>query len=242
MQADIGYAQYGELYKKLPPADNKLSVRTKSGRGVYTFCMCPGGYVVASASEKNTVVTNGMSYFSRNGENANSALLVTVTPQDIYGSDVLGGVWLQREIEQRAFTAAKSNYSAPCQTVGDFLENKGSHSFGKVIPSFKPGVTLCNIRDIFPEFINQAIAEALPLLDKKLKGFANPDALLTAPETRSSSPVRVLRSDDFQSNIKGLYPCGEGAGYAGGIMSAALDGIKCAQALIINNSNQERNG
>ena len=232
LQSDIGYAQYGNIYKKLSPADYKLSVRTKSGRGVYTFCMCPGGYVVASASEENSVVTNGMSYFSRGGKNANSAVLVTVNPEDISGDDVLGGVILQREIEQRAFIAGGKNYSAPCQTVGDFLSDKCSQSFGAVVGSFRPGVKLCNIRDIFPEFINEAIAEAIPLLDKKLKGFANPDALLTAPETRSSSPVRILRNGDFQSNIKGLYPCGEGAGYAGGIMSAALDGIKCAESLI----------
>lgn len=233
LQKDIGYSQYGKIYNKLPPADYKLSVRTKDNRGVYTFCMCPGGLVVASASEEGTVVTNGMSYFSRDNENANSALLVTVNPCDIEGDDVLGGVVLQKSIEEKAFLVGGGNYYAPVQKVGDFLNNKKSYEFGKVKPSYMPGTTFAEIKDVLPRFIVDAMKEAIILLDKKMKGFADPDAILTVPETRSSSPVRILRDNlSLEADIKGLYPCGEGAGYAGGIMSAALDGIKCAQKII----------
>ena len=236
LQKDISYACYGDSFYNLPPADYKLSVKTAKNRGVYTFCMCPGGYVVASASSENSVVTNGMSYFSRNGENANSALLVTVEPDDIKGSDVLGGVLLQEEIEHKAFFAAGENYFAPVQLAGDFLQNKVSDHFGKVKPTYKPGTAFCKISDILPDFICDAMKEAIPLMGKKLKGFADYEAIITVPETRSSSPVRILRDKEtMQSEIKGLYPCGEGAGYAGGIMSAALDGIKCAEALTVNN-------
>ncbi|MDY3927757.1 MAG: FAD-dependent oxidoreductase [Clostridia bacterium] len=236
LQKDISLSCYGKSYKCLPPADYKLSVKTRDNRGVYTFCMCPGGYVVASASSENSVVTNGMSYFSRNGENANSALLVTVEPKDIQGNDVLGGVVMQEEIEHKAFCAAGGDYSAPVQLVGDFLENKISEKFGKVKPTYKPNTKFCNISDILPEFICRAMKEAIPLMDNKLKGFRDKDAVITVPETRSSSPVRILRNKQtLQSEIMGLYPCGEGAGYAGGIMSAALDGIKCAEAIIVNN-------
>ena len=235
MQEKIGYSQYGEKYTELPAADYKLAVKTKDGRGVYTFCMCPGGVVVASASEDDTVVTNGMSYYKRDGKNANSAILVTVLPEDIKDEDVLGGIHLQREIEKKAFKIAGGNYFAPVQLVGDFLENKESKEFGNVVPTYKPGTRFCNLEEIFPKFITDAMRQALPLMDKKLKGFADFDAVLTAPETRSSSPVRILRDETLQSNISGLYPCGEGAGYAGGIMSAALDGIRCALALMDNN-------
>ena len=235
LQSNIGKSQYGELYKLLPPADYKLSVKTKSGRGVYTFCMCPGGYVVASASEENGVVTNGMSELSRNGKNANSAVLVTVNPEDIEGDDVLGGMKLQRAVEQRAYTAAGEDYSAPVQLVGDFLENRISEKFGHVQPTYKPGTAFCNIRDILPGFAADSLAEAIPLMAKKLSGFGDMQAVMTAPETRSSSPVRIVRNKEtFEGSIKGLYPCGEGAGYAGGIMSAALDGIRCAEAYIKN--------
>lgn len=232
LQSDISFSQYGS-HKNLPPADYKLAVKTKDGRGVYTFCMCPGGFVVASASEENTVVTNGMSYFARDGKNANSALLVTVNPEDIEGDDVLGGVELQEEIEKRAYIEAGSNYYAPVQLVGDFLNNKISTQFKEVKPTYMPGTAFCDIRKILPSFIADAMCEAIPLMDKKLSGFASDGAVLTVPETRSSSPVRILRDKDtLQSSILGLYPCGEGAGYAGGIMSAALDGIKCAEKIV----------
>ena len=233
LQSEIGFSQYGESYKSLPPADYKLSVTTKDGRGVYTFCMCPGGYVIASASENNTVVTNGMSYQKRDGINANSAVLVTVNPTDIFGNDILAGVNLQEEIERKAFEMAGGNYYAPTVLVGDFLNSKISAEYKSVKPTYLPGTKFCDIRKIFPKFITDALCEAIPLMDKKLKGFANPDAIITVPETRSSSPVRILRDKEtLQSSIKGLFPCGEGAGYAGGIMSAALDGIKCAEALL----------
>jgi len=221
----------------LPAADYKLSVKNSDGRGVYTFCMCPGGYVVASASEKETVVTNGMSCYLRDNVNANSAVLVTVNPQDIDGDDVLGGMYLQREIEKRAFCIGGENYFAPVQLVGDFLNDRISDKFTKVIPTYKPGTTFCDLKKIYPKFITDALKEALPSFDKKLSGFADFGAVLSAPETRSSSPVRIIRNkESYESNIKGLYPCGEGAGYAGGIMSAALDGIKTAMAYIHNNS------
>ncbi len=233
LQKDISYSQYGDIYDKLPPADYKLSVRTKDGRGVYTFCMCPGGVVVASSSEEGTVVTNGMSYYSRDGENANSALLVTVNPSDVDGDDVLGGVYLQKSIEEKAFLAGGKNYYAPVSKVGDFLNDKISTEFGKVKPTYLPGTKFADIKDVFPQFIADAMKEAIILLDKKLKGFGDSDAIITVPETRSSSPVRILRdSITLESEIAGLYPCGEGAGYAGGIMSAALDGIKCAQKIV----------
>ena len=237
LQDDISLSQYGKNYKLLPPADYKLAEKTSNGRGVYTFCMCPGGYVVASASSENSVVTNGMSYFMRDGKNANSALLVTVNPDDIEGNSVLAGIELQEKIEKTAYDMAGRNYFAPCQLVGDFLKNRISESFGKVKPTYMPGTTFCNIREILPKFICDAMAEVIPIMDKKLKGFASDDAILTVPETRSSSPVQITRdSESLQSKIKGLYPCGEGAGYAGGIMSAALDGIKCAEAIIRNNT------
>lgn len=235
-QKDIGYAQYGENYKKLPPADYKLAVKTSSGRGVYTFCMCPGGYVVASSSEEDGVVTNGMSNFLREGENANSALLVTVNPEDIPGDEVLGGMYLQREIEQKAFRAAGGDYSAPIQRVGAFLKHSQSKSEKKVVPTYRPGTKECDIDDILPQFIADSMREAIVLMDKKLSGFADENSVITVPETRSSSPVRILRDESFQTKIEGMYPVGEGAGYAGGIMSAAADGIKCAEHLLMNNS------
>ena len=229
LQSDIGKTQYGDSYKMLPAADYKLAVKTSSGRSVYTFCMCPGGEVVASASEEGGVVTNGMSYFARDGKNANSALLVNVMPSDLDGDDVLEGCKFQRDIEKKAYDAI-GGYFAPYQTVGDFLHNNNAEP--KAEPSYKPGVCKYNICDILPDFITDAIREALPLLDRKLNGFADDGAVLTFPETRSSSPVCVVRdSDTLSSNIQGLYPCGEGAGYAGGIMTAAVDGIRIAEAI-----------
>ena len=233
-QEMINKSQYGDLAEYLENADYKLAVHLADGRGVYTFCMCPGGYVVNSASEANTIVTNGMSYFSRAGENANSAVLVSVRPEDIKGNSPLAGFELQKEIESKAFYAGGGGYCAPCERVGDFLGISRDAKHSEITPTIKPGVKFCRISDIFPEFITCSLKEALPLLDKKLSGFANPEAVLTAPETRSSSPVTVVRSGETMHSVslRGLYPCGEGAGYAGGIMSAAVDGIKCAEALI----------
>ncbi len=232
LQDTINTAQYGDAKSLLPAADYKLSFRTSTGRGVYTFCMCPGGEVVPSASEDGGVVTNGMSYYKRDGKNANSALLVNVTPEDLDGEDVLEGCRFQRTIEKKAYDIC-GGYFAPCQTVGDFLYNNNAKPTVK--PTYKPGVKQCKLDKIFPEFVITAMREALPMLDKKLNGFADDGALLTAPETRSSSPVRVVRDDEtYMSNLYGIYPCGEGAGYAGGIMTAAVDGIRIAEAIIQN--------
>ncbi|MBQ3541763.1 MAG: hypothetical protein IJA45_01395 [Oscillospiraceae bacterium] len=229
-QTVINESQYGSCDLPLPPADYKL-VCHLDNRTVYTFCMCPGGYVVAAASEKGGVVTNGMSLADRDGENANSAVLVTVNPEDFPYEGALGGMLWQRELEQRAY-AVSDSYKAPAQLVGDFLNHRASDREGTVQPTYRPGVTWCDLYCVLPEIITDAIEEALPKLDKHLYGFANADAVLTGPETRSSSPVRILRSENRQSSISGFYPCGEGAGYAGGIMSAAIDGIQTAEMLI----------
>lgn len=234
-QEMINKSQYGKAYKKLPAADYKMAVHLESGRGVYTFCMCPGGRVVASASEDGGVVTNGMSYFARDGKNANSALLVNVTPSDFKTDDPLAGMYFQREIEQRAFEVGGKNYNAPCQRVGDFLGAESNSEY-TVEPTYKPNVTWVNLDEVFPKFITDSMREGIVLMDNKLHGFADSGAVITGPETRSSSPVRIIRDKKtMQSNIKGLYPCGEGAGYAGGIMSAAVDGIKIAEMVAINN-------
>ena len=230
-QRSIDMAQYGGVNPALPPADYKL-VRHLDDGTVYTFCMCPGGYVVAAASEEGGAVTNGMSYADRDGENANAALLVTVNPAEFPYDGVLGGMKWQRDIEQGAFRAGGGNYHAPAQRVGDFLAGKPSEGPGKVQPTYRPGVTWCDLHDVLPQKLTRSIAQALPALEQNLAGFADGDAVLTAPETRSSSPVRILRDESRQSALKGLYPCGEGAGYAGGIMSAAIDGIQCAEAVI----------
>ncbi len=230
-QSLVDRAQYGQENAALPPADYKLVKHLENGT-VYTFCMCPGGYVVAAASEEGGVVTNGMSYADRAGENANAALLVTVHPDDIPYEGVLGGVRWQREIEQAAYDLTGS-YQAPAQKVGDFLAGKASDGPGGVQPTYQPGVHWCDLHSVLPEKLTGALKEALPQLEGNLKGFASPDAVLTAPETRSSSPVRIVRGEDRQSvSLSGLYPCGEGAGYAGGIMSAAIDGVQCAEAII----------
>ena len=230
-QTDIDMSQYGIMDPALPPADYKLVCHLEDAT-VYTFCMCPGGYVVAAASEEGGVVTNGMSYSDRGGENANSALLVTVNPADFPGEGVLAGMEWQRIIEEAAFRAGGGTYRAPAQRVGDFLDGKASAGPGRVEPTCCPGVVWTDLHHVLPEKITSSIRQALPLLDKNLKGFAHPDAVMTAPETRSSSPVRILRDENRQSELKGLYPAGEGAGYAGGIMSAAVDGIVSAEALI----------
>ena len=230
-QSLIDESQYGCQMAALPPADYKLVKHLDNGT-VYTFCMCPGGYVVAAASEDGGVVTNGMSYADRAGENANAALLVTIHPDDIPYEGVLGGVRWQREIEQAAF-AVSGSYAAPAQLVGDFLEGRPSVAAGQVQPTYQPGVVWCDLHQVLPEKITQSLREALPQLDGNLKGFASHDAVLTAPETRSSSPVRIVRGEDKHAlSLRGLYPCGEGAGYAGGIMSAAIDGIQVAEAIL----------
>ena len=229
-QATIDQAQYGSLELPLPPADYKL-VKHLDNETVYTFCMCPGGYVVAAASEEGGVVTNGMSYADRGGENANAALLVTLNPEDFPFEGVLGGMQWQRQIEQKAF-AVSGSYHAPAQLVGDFLAKRPSTKAGGVEPTYRPGVVWCDLHDVLPAKITNALAEALPQLGRNLKGFCDADAVLTAPETRSSSPVRILRDETRMGSVKGFYPSGEGAGYAGGIMSAAIDGMMSAEALI----------
>ena len=229
-QSLINEAQYGEDNPVLPPADYKL-VQHLDEKSVYTFCMCPGGYVVAAASEEGGVVTNGMSYADRDGKNANAALLVTVSPEEFPISGTLGGMYWQRQIEEQAFKVSGS-YRAPAQRVGDFLKGIPSTGPGSVQPTYRPGVHWCDLHDVLPAQLTKAMEQALPKLDGQLKGYGDPDAVLTAPETRSSSPVRILRDENRQSQIKGLYPCGEGAGYAGGIMSAAVDGIQTAEAIL----------
>ena len=226
----IDASQYGMVNPCLPPADYKLVQHLDDG-SVYTFCMCPGGYVVAAASEEGRVVTNGMSYADRDGENANAALLVTVNPEEFPYEGTLGGMHWQRQIEEAAYKESGS-YRAPAQTVGDFLKGVPSTGPGAVQPTYRPGVHWCDLHAVLPEKISRSLEKALPMLDGSLKGYADPDAVLTAPETRSSSPVRIIRDESRQSRIRGLYPTGEGAGYAGGIMSAAIDGIMTAEAII----------
>lgn len=231
-QSMINKSQYGEITKlKLPPAEYKMAYHGEN-RSCYTFCMCPGGTVIASSSEPETIVTNGMSVYARNGENANSAVLVNVTPNDFKGESPLGGMYFQKDLEQKAFKLGGSNYNAPIQRFEDFENDVKSTHIGEIKPTYKPGVTLSNLNEILPDFISKTLVEGIKYFDKSIKGFAHPDAILTGVETRSSSPVQITRNENKQSNIKGLYPCGEGAGYAGGIMSAAVDGIKCAIAVL----------
>ncbi|AQQ70079.1 squalene-associated FAD-dependent desaturase [Limihaloglobus sulfuriphilus] len=234
-QSLIDSSQYG-VYASSPGlgrAEYKLVAHCGNGRSAYSFCMCPGGEVISSCSEPGCLVTNGMSYFLRNRHNANSALLVGVAPADFAGSGPLAGVEFQRKWERRAFELGGSNYFAPVQLVGDFLGKRASVSMGSVLPSYTPGVTPCSLDDCLPDFVTRTLRMALPLMDQKLKGFAMPEAVMTALESRSSSPIRIVRNDLLQSPaLAGLYPAGEGAGYAGGIMSAAIDGIKIAEAVI----------
>lgn len=233
LQSDINNSQYGTLTKlNLPPADYKLAYHDNSGRSCYTFCMCPGGVVMPSSSEENTIVTNGMSYFARDGKNANSAVLVNITPLDFKNNSPLAGIDFQKDLEQKAFALGGSNYFAPVQRFEDFDKNIKTESIGRVQPSYLPGYTLSNLNDIMPEFVSKTLKSGIKFFDTKLHGFADPDSILTGMETRSSSPVKILRDANFVSNINGIYPCGEGAGYAGGIMSASVDGIKCALSII----------
>ena len=218
----------------LGAADYKLVHHCKNGRSVYSFCMCPGGTVVAAASEPGCVVTNGMSQYSRNERNANSGIVVDITPDD-YPGHALAGIAFQRQWEERAFELGGRNYQAPGQLVGDFLAAQPSTTLGAVLPSYMPGVHLCDLSRALPDYAIAAIREALPAFDKQIKGFAMHDAVLTGVETRTSSPIRIKRKEDCQSvNTVGLYPAGEGAGYAGGILSAAVDGIRVAESLALN--------
>ena len=237
----IDKSQYGKFAgnRNLGAASYKMNVRTKNGRGAYTFCMCPGGKVVNASSEDGMLCTNGMSEFARAEENSNAALLVGVSPDD-YGSDSpLAGMYYQRRLEAAAFKLGGENYSAPVQRVEDFIKNRKSTSLGEVMPSILPNFTLCDLNEILPEYISASMKEAITDMSRKLRDFDNPDAVLTGLETRSSSPVRILRSTDTlqSAGTSGLYPCGEGAGYAGGIISAAVDGIKCAEKIIQNSKN-----
>lgn len=230
----INRSQYGKFanHPALGAANYKLSCHPPHGRGAYTFCMCPGGTVVMAASEKGGIVVNGMSEYARNSQNANSALLVGIEPEDVPGDHVLGGIYYQREMEQKAFELGGGDYHAPAQLVGDFLNQIPSTKLGSVEPTCPTGVTPSDLTKVLPKKVTDTMRDAIVKMDAKLKGFALPDAVLTGPETRSSSPVRILRDEFCQTNIRGLFPCGEGAGYAGGIVSAGVDGIKCAEALL----------
>lgn len=242
LQSMINSSQYGTNTKlRLPPAEYKLAYHGTDGRSCYTFCMCPGGEVISSSSEENTIVTNGMSTFARDGINANSAILVNITPEDVgKGNNPLKAIEFQKKLEEKAFKLGGSNYFAPIQRVEDFIKNEKSTFIGEVKPTYMPGVTLSNLNDILPEFVSKTLKEGIIYFDKKILGFANPDAILTGVETRSSSPVTIIRDEKLQSNIKGIYPCGEGAGYAGGITSAGADGIKCAVEIIMVCKNKEK--
>ncbi len=217
---------------KLSAADYKLAVHLPNGRSAYSFCMCPGGVVVAAASEKEQVVTNGMSYYARDGENANAALLVGVTPSDFGGNHPLQGVYWQKQIENRAFCAGDKSYAAPAQRLEDMLKRRSSVKAGEVIPSYSRGVVWGSMDYVLPTFVMDTFRLAINEMDKKLHGYNFPDAVMTGVETRSSSPIRIIREEDMQSPVKGLYPAGEGAGYAGGIVSSAVDGIKAALGLL----------
>jgi uncharacterized FAD-dependent dehydrogenase len=235
-QSLIDRARFGKFagHPILGAADYKLVHHCSNGRSVYSFCMCPGGTVVAATSEPERVVTNGMSQYSRNERNANSGVVVGITPAD-YPGHPLAGIAFQRELESRAYVLGGRNYDAPGQLIGDFIAGRPSSEFGSVLPSYKPGVRLGDLGPSLPEYAIEAIREALPEFDKKIRGYAMQDAVLTGVETRTSSPVRIKRLDNFQSlNTGGLYPAGEGAGYAGGILSAAIDGIKAAEAVALS--------
>lgn len=236
LQADIDRALYGTAagHPALGAAPYSLVAHLDNGRSLFSFCMCPGGEVVAAASERGGVVTNGASLNARDGRNANAALLVNITPSDLPGTDPLAGIELQRSCERRAFACGGGAYRAPAQLVGDFLQGRASTSPGRIAPTYPRGVTWGSIDEVLPAHVIDTLREGLPLLGRRLKGYDCPDAVLTAPETRSSSPVTVVRDRTSCVSVStpGLYPCGEGAGYAGGIMSAATDGIRCARALI----------
>ena len=231
LQEKINFAQYGVRYNCLPAADYKL-VSHAGARSAFTFCMCPGGYVIPAASEVEGIVTNGMSNYARDAKNANSALLVQIQPEDYLRGDVLDGVKFQRALEQKAFLFGGKDYSAPVQRVEDFLIGRPTQQFGEVLPSYAAGTALADLNRVLPSYISETLKAAIFDMDQRLRGFASPDAVLTAVETRFSSPVRVLRDEQFECvSIKGIYPCGEGCGYSGGIMSSAVDGIRVAEKI-----------
>lgn len=231
-QSMINEAQYGKSWQKhrLEAADYKLSYRCENGRGVYTFCMCPGGHVIAATSQNGSIVTNGMSYQSRDSRNANSALLVDVRPEDFPNKSPLAGIEFQEKYEALAYREGGSNYNAPAQRLGDFLSKTQNNNLS-VDSTYNPGVTWTDISKCLPDFAVESMKEAIPNLGKKLKGFDTNNAIMTGVETRSSSPIRIVRGESYMSNVTGLYPAGEGAGYAGGIVSAAVDGIKVAEEI-----------
>ncbi|MDO5026346.1 MAG: FAD-dependent oxidoreductase [Tissierellia bacterium] len=236
LQDDINYSQYKIRDDKLPQASYQLNYSNKElGRSVYTFCMCPGGYVVNGSSEKDRLCVNGMSYHDRSNVNSNSAIVAAIDSK-IYGSGNLDGIYFQREIERKAYNLAGANNKAPVQRLEDYILDRPTKNLGKIKPSVQTGFTLENLNGLYPEPINLAIKEALKIFDKRLKGFADPDALLTGVETRTSSPIRIERKN-YSSRFKNLRPIGEGAGYAGGIISSSLDGLKCALE-ILEGSNQ----
>ena len=234
LQRDVTLSQYGAEIAGLPVASYKLSCHPDTGHSAFSFCVCPGGQVVAAASEPGRVCTNGMSNHAREQENINGGLLVSVGPEDFGSQHPLAGMYFQQKLEEAAYLLGGESYYAPCQRVGDFLEQRPSVGPGKVTPSYRPGVTWTDLHQCLPKFMTDTLEAAIPELGKKLQGFDDPDAVLTAVESRSSSPVRILRDDTGQSMIRGLYPCGEGAGYAGGIMSAAADGIRIAEQICSN--------
>jgi hypothetical protein len=229
----IDFSQYGSALDRydLPSADYKMVHHCKNGRSVYTFCMCPGGIVTGASSEEKGVVTNGMSYYARNGENSNSAILVSVTPEDFGSDHPLSGVEFQRSLERKAYVAGGENYNAPIQLYKDFKSGIPSMGLGEIIPSYQPGVTFSDLRNCLPDYIVDSLIEGIEAFGKKLKGFDRDDALLTGVETRSSSPVRLQRDERMMSSMKRLYVAGEGSGYAGGIMSSAIEGIKVAEII-----------
>ena len=232
-QEAVSRAQYGDFWDRLPAADYKLACHLPSGRSAFTFCVCPGGQVVAAASAPGQVVTNGMSLRARDGANINGGFLVGVNPDDFGGDDPLAGVRFQEHWERAAFEKGGGNFHAPAQLVSDFLAGRPSTGPRSILPTYRPGVAWTALDGVLPNYVLATLKEALPIFDRKLRGFAHPDAVLTGVETRSSSPVRILRDGAFQSPaLRGLYPCGEGAGYAGGITSAAVDGIKAAEAVL----------
>lgn len=233
-QSDMDAVQYRSYagHPGLGAASYKLSCHLPGGRSAFSFCVCPGGKVVAASSETDQVVTNGMSEYARDAENINGALLINVTPADFGSGHPLAGVSFQRKLERAAFDLGGGDYRAPCQRVGDFLARRPSTGPGTVRPSYRPGVFYTDLHLCLPPFVARSIEEALPLLEERLRGYAHPDALLTAVESRSSSPVRIIRDESGQSNLRGLYPCGEGAGYAGGILSAAADGMHAAERIL----------